>query len=411
MSLTRREFLQGCSLSIAALAGARLTGVAYAASGSAADTLVVISLRGGWDALNVVPPISGQDRQYYEAARPGILIPHSRLIPLNDTFGLHPHLSALHPLYQDGKLAIIHAVGLDYDTRSHFDAIEYIELGTPGKKSSSTGWMTRTLQTETERAAGMLPVVSTAQTPTSLLGNLAAVSMPTLADFTQWDNGLISEQQKAQRILYTGDSLVHQNGLRTLDTLAALAPYMDKDYVPENGATYRDDELGVQLRTVAQLMKMGVGLRAVTVDFGGWDTHQYQNDGENGYMGELLSSLGENLANFYTDLDPQYTQKLSVVVLSEFGRRLVQNNDNGTDHGHGGVMFALGGGVNGGSVYGQWPGLANEQLYDHADLAVTTDYRQVLSELLSARLQVASPQAIFPGFTPALSPLGLFRSE
>ncbi len=409
MKLSRRQFLQGCSYAIAALAGARLTNLAYAAPDDPADTLVVVFLRGGWDALNVVPPLMGDDRGWYEKARPGVKIPDGRLINLNDQFGLHPALSPLHELYQDGKMGIVHAVGLDYDTRSHFDAMEFIELGTPGSKATTSGWITRHLQTAPGGSSGLLPALAAPSQPTSLLGMTATVSMSNPSDLSQWDNGLLGEQQAALRKLYRGDSLLHQSGLRTLDAVATVAPLNEQEYRPQNGASYREDELGTQLKTVAQLIKMQAGMRVATVDFGGWDTHEYQNDAEGGYMGGLLESLGENLANFYRDLDSGYTEKLSVVVISEFGRRLAQNDSNGTDHGHGSVMLALGGGVNGGQVYGNWPGLANEQLYDRADLAVTTDYRQVLGELLLNRLKNPNLEAILPGYAANFSPLGLFR--
>jgi len=408
--LTRRQFLQGCSYAIAALAGARLTNLAYAAPDDPADTLVVVFLRGGWDALNVVPPFLGDDRGWYEKARPSVKVPDRTLINLNDQFGLHPALAPLHELYQDGKMGLVHAVGLNYDTRSHFDAMEFIELGTPGSKATTSGWITRHLQTAPGGSSGLLPAVAAPSQPTSLLGLIETVSMSNPSDLSQWDNGLLAEQQAVLRRFYTGETLIHQSGLRTLDALAAVAPLNAEEYRPQNGASYREDELGVQLKTVARLIKMEAGLRVATVDFGGWDTHEYQNDGEGGYMGGLLSSLGENLANFYRDLDSGYTEKLSVVVISEFGRRLAQNDSHGTDHGHGSVMLALGGGVNGGQVYGQWPGLANDQLYDRADLAVTTDYRQVLSELLLNRLKNPAIETIFPGYAASSSPLGLFRA-
>lgn len=406
--ITRRQFLQGCSLSIAALAGARLTNIAYAAD-DPGDTLVVVFLRGGWDALNVVPPIDGSDRGLYEAARPGIRIADQKLLRLDDRFGLHPRLTDLYPLYQDGKLGVVHAVGLNYDTRSHFDAMEYIELGTPGSKATSSGWITRHLRSVSGGANGLLPVVAAPSQPTALLAANMTASMSSVSDFSQWDNGLLNQQQAAQRVLYQGQTLLHQSGLQTLDTIAALAPLAGQEYQPQNGASYREDELGNQLKMIAQLVKMDAGLRVATVDFGGWDTHEYQNDAEGGYMGDLLESLGANLAGFYTDLDSGYTGRLSVVVISEFGRRLAQNDANGTDHGHGSVMLALGGGVNGGQVYGQWPGLENEQLYDRADLAVTTDYRQVFGELLQNRLRNPAVDQVFPGFALEDGGLGLFQ--
>lgn len=401
----RRQFLQGCSYAIASMAGARLTNLSFAQDNNPTDTLVVIFLRGGWDALNVVPPLQGDDRGFYEKARPNLRI--TDLLPLNDQFGLHPALAPLHDLYKSGKMGIVHAVGLDYATRSHFDAQEFIELGTPGSKNTTSGWITRHLQAI--GVSSILPVVSTSGQPTSLLNFVPAVSVNSPSDFSQWGNDLVGSQQNALRQMYKGGSLLHQAGARTLDALNIISPLVEKEYQPSNGATYNDDELGRQLKTLAQMIKLDAGLRVAAVDFGGWDTHEYETDGNGGYIGDLLKQLSTGLANFYLDLDSGYTDRLSVVVISEFGRRLVQNESYGTDHGHGSVMLTLGGNVNGGQVFGAWPGLHNDQLYDHADLAVTTDYRQVLSELLSKRLGNTNIENIFPGFSSKYNPLGIYR--
>jgi uncharacterized protein (DUF1501 family) len=404
-TLPRRQFLQGCSYAIASMAGARLTNLSFAPQDDNADTLVVVFLRGGWDALNVVPPLQGDDRGFYEKARPDLKI--TDLLQLNDQFGLHPALNPLYDLYQAGKMGVVHAVGLDHDTRSHFDAQEFIELGTPGAKNTTSGWITRHLR-ETG-VSSILPVLSTSGQPSSLLDFVPTVSLSTPSDFSQWDNGLIESQQAALRKMYSGSSLLHKAGARTLDALNIVSPLVEQEYQPSNGATYDDDELGQQLKTIAQMMKLETGLRIAAVDFGGWDTHEYENDGNGGYISDLLGQLASGLANFYQDLDSGYTDRLSVVVISEFGRRLVQNESYGTDHGHGSVMLTLGGNVNGGQVFGAWPGLHNDQLYDHADLAVTTDYRQVLGELLSTRLGNQNIESVFPGFGAKYSPLGIYR--
>ena len=404
-TFTRRNFLQGCSLAIAELAGARLTNLSFAQQNNSSDTLVVIFLRGGWDALNVIPPIDGNDRGFYETARPDIKI--SSLIRLNDQFGMHPSLEPLQGLYQSGKMAVIHAVGLDHDTRSHFDAMEYIELGTPGSKSTTSGWITRHLQST--GVSSILPSLSTSGAPSSLLNFTPTVNLNDPADFSQWDNGLVVSQQNALRQMYGGsDTLLHRAGLRTLESLSIVSPLVKQEYQPSNGASYNDDELSQQLKTVARMIKLDAGLQVATVDYGGWDTHEYETDGNGGYIAELLGNLASGLSNFYLDLDSGYTERLSVVVISEFGRRLVQNEAYGTDHGHGSVMFTLGGGVNGGQVYGSWPGLHNDQLYDHADLAITTDYRQVLSELLTRRLGNTEIGTVFPGYTPS-GDMGIYR--
>lgn len=403
--LTRRQFLQGCSSAIAAMAGAKLTNLAFAKQDNPGDTLVVVFLRGGWDALNVVSPIEGDDRGFYEKARPDIKI--ENLLRLNDQFGLHPAMAPLYDLYQQGKAGIVHAVGLNYDTRSHFDAQEYIELGTPGAKNTASGWITRHLQAS--GTSSILPVVSTSGQPTSVLNFVPTVSLSTPDEFSLWDAGLRTSHMNALRTLYSGESMLHRAGARTLEALDIVSPLTGGGYEPSNGAYYNEDDFGAQLKTVAQMIKLDAGLRVATVDFGGWDTHEYQNDGNGGYMADLLNSLTSGLANFYLDLDSGYTDRLSVVVISEFGRRLVQNESYGTDHGHGSVMLTLGGNVNGGQVFGQFPGLHNDQLYDRADLAITTDYRSVLGELLAKRMGNTDIESVFPGFSGQYKPLGLFQ--
>ena len=184
---------------------------------------------------------------------------------------------------------------------------------------------------------------------------------------------------------------------------------LDQEYQPTAGVHYADDEFSRHMQTIAPLIKMDTNLRYATVDYGGWDTHEDQNDGTEGQMGAQLGALGAGLSSFYQDIEREHGRRVTVVVMSEFGRRLVQNESRGTAHGHGGVMMVLGGQVQGGKVYGRWPGLANEQLYERSDLAVTTDYRQVLSEILQTPMQNASIAQIFPGFVPQAQPgLGLF---
>lgn len=409
-TITRRQFLQGCSLAIAAMAGARLTRIGLAApggQGADTDTLVFVFLRGGWDALNVLAPIDGDDRGHYEQARRAIRIPARDLLPVAEPFGLHPAMAPLHELYQDGSLALVQAAGLDWDTRSHFDAQEYIEQGTPGRKSGTTGWLTRTLLAS--GASGIFPALATAGQPTSLMNYSASVAMSAPSDLSMWDNGLLEAQTAALHRLFSGSTLAHLVGKRTLEAVEIVRPLQEQEYRPSNGAHYQEDEFGRQMQTIAQMIKLEAGLKVAAVDFGGWDTHEHQNYGTDGYLTDLLASLASGLANFYLDMDSGYSDRLSVVVMSEFGRRLVQNESNGTDHGHGSLILALGGAVNGGRLYGQWPGLATEQLYDRADLAITSDYRAVLSELLSVRLGNPDIETIFPGFSASYNPLGIFR--
>jgi uncharacterized protein (DUF1501 family) len=205
---------------------------------------------------------------------------------------------------------------------------------------------------------------------------------------------------------------LHASGTQTFQAIDVIQRASSSAYQPANGATYPNGGFGSNLKTIAKLIKLGVGLRAATVDLGGWDTHQAEGDGSGGYLSHLVGELSSGLAAFYIDLDesgsPTYADRMTLVVVSEFGRRLSENASRGTDHGHGSGIFVLGGQVNGGRVITNWPGLQNEQLYDRADLAVTTDYRQVLSEILVRRLGNARLGTVFPGYKD-YQPLGIVR--
>jgi uncharacterized protein (DUF1501 family) len=223
-------------------------------------------------------------------------------------------------------------------------------------------------------------------------------------------------QRTALRGLYAGSNWLYEAATRTLDTLDLVEYAASGTYNPSNGAVYPTNSFGSNLKTIAQLIKADLGLRVATIDLGGWDTHENQGDGSGGYLATTqLQPMAQALAAFYTDLSnaacaQDYTRKLTLVVMSEFGRRLKENANRGTDHGHGNAMLVLGGSVNGGQVYGAWPGLHNDQLYDHTDLAVTTDYRRVISEIVTKRLQNLDLAAVFPGYA-GYTPLGLVQGD
>lgn len=408
--VTRRGFMVGCSAAIAAMAGGRL---GYVAFGSPADEpnqdiLVVVFLRGGMDGLSAVMPIGGDDRGYYETSRANIAIPVSganAALPLTDFFGLHPSGAPLHGFYQDKKLAVIHAAGLTSDTRSHFDAMKYMELGTPGNKSATTGWLTRHLQTSPNLPSQIImPALAVGSLqPTSLTGSTEAIGMTSPNSFSFGGHWYYEDPQRtALRKIYSGATWLHEAGQQTLDAIDVVEFGNPGAYTPENGALYPGNSFGQNLKTIAQMIKLQLGMRVATVDLGGWDTHEYQGDTGAGYFANQLGSLSSGLAALMTDLSntngTDHTQRLTVVVMSEFGRTFKQNASRGTDHGHGNVMFVLGGKVNGGAVYGNWPGLHTDQLYDRRDLAITTDYRSVLSEILIRRLQNPNLGYIFPGY-------------
>ena len=409
--LTRRSFFRAAGLAGLALPG-WFPRLAFSATPSPQrDVLVAVFLRGAADGLNIVVPFG--DRDYY-ANRPtlGIGEPSATAgtaIDLDGFFGLHPALAPLEELYGDKALAVVHAAGSPDDTHSHFTAMDFMERGTPGSKSLTTGWIGRhlaSLDTGNEspfRAVGIGHGV-----PASLRGPVPAAALKSIADFHL--KGLrsaaeLSSFQAGLSNLYPGGDFLDSQARQTFDAVALLATANPGAYQPQNGAQYPDSDFGQALQQVAQLLRADLGLEVACVDVGGWDTHA----AEEGTLAGLLADLGAGLHAFYADLADRMAH-ITVVTLSEFGRRVKENASGGTDHGHGNCMFLLGGGVAGGKVYGAWPGLAAGQLYGPGDLAVTTDFRTVLSEIVDHRLGNSKIAEVFPGFErPAY--LGLARQS
>lgn len=404
--MKRRQFFQTCSGSLASIAGSRITNLAYATDVASApdNLLVVLFLRGGCDGLNLVAPVNDKS---YIAARPEHLRltdkgKHEGLTLKNSYAGvdmrLHPKAAALRELYDQGDLALIHGCGLTNGTRSHFEAQDMMERGVADQKNLNmgSGWLTRTI--EALQPAGLLPVVAIGgELPDSLLHSKLAVSMHQARQFGYGRE----EQVDLLKRLYSGNESIHRVGKLTLDTITTLQSKLPRDsngntidYQPEANISYENTgDLGENLQALAQLAKMDTGLRVATVDYGGWDTHQYQEE----EFSDLTEELSRALMAFYNDMS-RFHKKMTIVVHSEFGRRLKSNQSDGTDHGHGGVNMVIGGGIKGGKLYGEWKGLANEHLDQGADLAVTTDYRTVLNEVLTKRVGLADTKSIFPGF-------------
>jgi uncharacterized protein (DUF1501 family) len=425
VSITRREFLVGCSAAIAAMAAGKVGQLIFADpahAGPSDEILVVVFLRGGCDGLSLLSPY---DDGVYRQARGELALPLSglnaphRIDPRNasyntSSFGLNGKMPHLRDLYNGGRLALVHACGLDDDTRSHFDAMDYMERGTPGDKTTGSGWITRHLQTSA-LGAGLIPVIAAgSEAPASLLNYNGAVAMSSPRNFgisTHWRYNRPEENYPMMQVLEgfypgTGRNPVDVAGRRTIETIKAIRAASPAAYTPRAGVSYPGGSLGTSLQTIAQLVKMEQGLRIATVDFGGWDTHESQaySDG-GGYLPDRLGALSQGLDALYGDL-LDYQSRLTIVVMSEFGRRLGRNASNGTDHGHGNVMLVLGGSVNGGKVYGNWPGL--QDLDQGQDLRITTDYRVVLGEILYRRLGNPNLGAVFPGLTAAgFTQLGL----
>jgi len=416
---TRRGFVAGCSAAIAGMTGARFPSLAFADPELDInnEVLVVVFLRGGMDGLNMVVPISGADRGHYEAARPNIAVPlggADSALPLDGNFGFHRAAQPLHDLYQSGKVAVVNATGLDEASRSHFDSMEFIERGTPGVKTTASGWLARHFSSARNLPSEIvMPSVSVGNLQaTSLLGNRDTVNMSDPDSFNlqigpwEWRDA----QRVALRHMYAGDNTwLHASGLQALDAMDIVELNTNGNYTPANGAVYPSGSFGDGLQVIAQMTKLDLGLRVATMDIGGWDTHVSQGDNGTGYFANLMSTVSEGLAALYTDLDGSgagnYTQRLTMVVQSEFGRRLFENADRGSDHGHGNPMIVISGNAVGG-VHGAWPGIGPGELFDDADLAVTTDFRRVLSEILIRRMGNNHLGVVFPGYSN-YQPLGI----
>lgn len=387
-------------------------------AGENRETLVIVFLRGGMDGLSLLPPIAGEDRAHYEAARPSLHVPLSGIgaaLSLDAGFGLHPSAGPLLPLFQAGKLAIIQAVGSS-GSRSHFDAMKFLELGTPGIKTTTDGWLTRHLASSPALPAVLrMPALAAGNTPpTSLQGSADVVNMVDSGMFSLGSIGNLAwaagDEWAALRRMFGYDpGFLNLAGVQALNAAGFVESYVQSNYQPSGGAVYPSVEFGTHLKLLAQLIKSDIGLRVATVDLGGWDTHENQGVQPGGHFSRLTQQLAESLAAFYTDLDTSSADapigRTTVVVLSEFGRRIRENANLGTDHGTANPVLVLGGGVRGG-LHGRFPGLAPEAQFDNADLAPTTDLRQVLSEILIRRAANPKLGEVFPRYT-GYAPLGV----
>jgi uncharacterized protein (DUF1501 family) len=359
--------------------------------------LVILFQRGAADGLNIVVPYREQN---YYAMRPSIAIKQNEVIDLNGFFGLHPAMASFKSLYDQGHLAIVHAAGSPDTTRSHFDAQDYMESGTPGVKSTEDGWLNRALQAEalTGKPSAFRAVALGTQVPRTLQGKVSAIAVNNLADFSVAGRGpQTSPISNAFQAMYDSstDSVLHGTGEETFEAVKMLKAANPSKYQPAQGAVYPNTPFGNSLKQVAQLLKANLGVEAAFSDIGGWDTHQNQGN-INGQLANRLREFSDTIAAFWKDMGDD-AQNITLVTMSEFGRTARQNGTGGTDHGHANVMFVLGGQVKGGKVYGKWPGLANEQLNEGRDLTVTTDFRRVLGEAAYKTLGSRNLDLVFPG--------------
>ena len=408
---TRRFFLRNSALAMVGAGAAPLwlQRALYAADAPSPrkKVLVAIFQRGAADGLNIVVPHA--EKRYYEM-RPTIAVPRpsrgldqreDSAIDLDGFFGLHPALAPLKPIWDDGHLAIVHAAGSPDPTRSHFDAQDFMESATPGLKATPDGWMNRALP-RTEPSAHVSPVRAVAMgnvLPRAMRGPSAAVAVQNLSDF-QVRN---AEASGAFQALYADsqDPMLHAAGRETFEAVALLQSIQKRPYEPAAGANYPKGRFGDCLRQIAQLIKADVGVEMAFADVGGWD-HHVNEVGPRASQGQLatrLADFGQSLAAFWLDLGDRRND-VALVTMSEFGRTARENGDRGTDHGHANCMFVMGGGVRGGKVYGKWPGLEQEQLYEARDLALTTDFRDVLGEMVKGQLGNQDLSRVFPGYVP-----------
>ena len=401
MTTTRRGFMKGGALALvgtSAIPSFLERSVLAEATTAAANNkkLVVIFQRGAADGLNIVVPY--RETNYY-AMRPSIAIRQNEVLDLDGFFGLHPAMASLKPLYDEGHLAVVHAAGSPDSTRSHFDAQDYMESGTPGVKITQDGWLNRALQAEVlkDKPSAFRAVALGTQVPRTLQGKIPALAVNNLADFSVAGRGpQASPISNAFQAMYdsSADAVLHGTGQETFEAVKMLKAANPSKYQPAAGVVYPNTGFGNSLKQVAQLLKANLGVEAAFSDIGGWDTHQNQGN-SNGQLANRLREFSDSLVAFWKDMGDD-AGNITLVTMSEFGRTARQNGTGGTDHGHANVMFVLGGAVKGGKVYGRWPGLANEQLNEGRDLTVTTDFRQVLGEAAAKTLGARNLDVVFP---------------
>jgi len=403
MKVSRRAFLK--SGGIAMIGMSTLPGLLQRAVASTTSAgkkkLVVLFQRGAADGLNIVVPFA--EPNYYRI-RPSIAIQapgraagDQAAVDLDGFFGLHPSMASLAPLFHNGSLAIVHAAGSPDSSRSHFDAQDYMESGTPGVRATDDGWLNRALVETPEPAASPFRAVAMgANLPLTLRGTAPAIALPDVSQFKVFAQSPAVEGGFEALYAQTVDTVLRGTGNETFEAVDMLRKADPARFQPENGAQYPAGRVGQTMLQVAQLLKADIGMEVSFVDTGGWDNHVNEG-GAQGQLANLLRDLSGSLSAFSQDLGDRM-EDVVVVTMSEFGRTAHENGNRGTDHGHANCMLVLGGPAKGGKVYGQWPGLNPDQLNEGRDLTLTTDFRSVLGELIVNHLGSKDLDAVFPGF-------------
>ena len=410
--MDRRFFLRSGGIALASISASlampsflqrAVLAQAGAVTGSRRKTLVAIFQRGAVDGLNMVIPYA--ERTYYDL-RPTIAIPKPTFgnpdsaIDLDGFFGLHPSLSSLKSQWDTKRLAIVHAAGSPANTRSHFDAQDYMESGTPNIKSTRDGWLNRLLQSNAQKERSLFRAVSVTQMmPRVLQGRAPALAISNLANFSVRAGQASARVQGGFEEIYEQVTNDHFGGTakETFEAINYLKKVNPAQYRPENGAAYPRSRFGNSLLQIAQLIKAGVGLEIAFTDMGGWDTHVNQG-GSRGQLSNLLQQFGAGISALATDLGNRMDDVV-ILTMSEFGRTVRENGNRGTDHGHANAMLVVGNSVRGGKVYGPWPGLKSDQLFEGRDLALTTDFRAVFAEVAHRHLGNKNLASVFPGYS------------
>lgn len=414
--MNRRVFLKNGSMALVSLGFApHFIGKTVLAARARRKVLVTVFQRGAVDGLNMIVPYG---EEWYYKVRPSIGIPapgqDGGVADLDGFFGIHPAMAPLADLFKRHELAVVHACGSPDPTRSHFDAQDYMESGTPGVKATRDGWLNRYLHAREHADATPFRAVALAQQlPRTLQGDAPALAIAQVGQFgirggRQTDmlqSGFESQYAAAaEQVLGTSARDVGRTGSDAFGAVKMLKDVNPASYAPANGAAYPRSAFGDAMKQIAQLIKSDLGLEVAFAELGGWDTHVQQGSAT-GQLANRLGDFARALSAFYTDMGDGMADVV-LVTMSEFGRAVTENGNRGTDHGHGNAMMIMGGGIRGGRVYGKWPGLAPERRYEARDLAVTTDFRQVFTELVTRHLDAKDVSGIFPGFTPA-APLGI----
>jgi uncharacterized protein (DUF1501 family) len=412
--MNRRFFLKSGGVALASISAATMSpsfmtrALAQTNEKGRKKILIAVFQRGAMDGLNAVVPYA--ENEYYNL-RSSIAVPRpgaegaqpnqAPAVDLDGFFALHPALAPFKPIYDSGQLAIIHAAGSPDNTRSHFDAQDYMESGTPGVKSTADGWLNRYLQSGGAAEASPFRGVAMGPTlPRVMQGKASAIAMNNINDFTIRAGGGETGQavQGGFEAMYaqTVNDALRGAGKETFDAMKMLKRVNPSQYKPSPDAFYPRGAFGDRLRQLAQLIKSDIGLEIAFTDIGGWDTHANQGSSQ-GQLALRLTELAQGLSALYVDLKER-AEDVVIMTMTEFGRTARENGNRGTDHGHASVMFALGGSVKGGKVYGKWPGLKSHQLNEGRDLAVTTDFRDVFAEIAKKHLGATNLNAIFPGY-------------